>query len=139
MGIETVTTSKGMLWAGRILSILLILFFLFDSIPKILKADVVMKATKDLGFPEFAIPGIGIALLVATILYAIPRTAILGAILITAYLGGATATQIFASMHPPQPFPLSGAIAFPVVFGILVWLSLWLQDGRLRALIPLRK
>jgi peptidoglycan/LPS O-acetylase OafA/YrhL len=136
---DTGTTSKGMLWGGRILSILLIMFFLFDSIPKIIKADFVLKATKDLGFPEFAIPGIGIALLVATILYVIPRTAILGAILITGYLGGATATQIFASTHPGQPFPLAGAIAFPVVFGILVWLSLWLQDGRLRSLIPLRK
>lgn len=133
------TTSKGMLWGGRILSILLILFFLVDAIPKIMKADFVLKATKDLGFPEFAIPGIGIALLVATILYAIPRTAILGAIILTGYLGGATATQVFASTHPPQPFPLPGAIAFAVGFGVLVWLALWLQDGRLRAMIPLRK
>jgi hypothetical protein len=129
--VESASVSKGSLWAGRILSGLLVLFLIFDGVTKAIKMAQVVEATVRVGFPESAVVGIGIALLVSTALYVIPQTSILGAILLTAYLGGATATNVRAA---------SGAFntSFPVVFGILVWLGLYLRDRRLRVLIPLR-
>jgi hypothetical protein len=127
---DTVSSSKGMVWAGRVIFVLLILFFLFDSIPKILKMPFVIKPTLDLGYPESTIVGIRLALFVSLVLYMIPRTAVLGAILITGYLGGATATQVRVGAIIPF-------ILMPAVMGVLVWFSLWLRDSRIRALMPL--
>jgi hypothetical protein len=128
---QTVPVSMKMLWAGRILSALPALFLLFDAIMKFVKPEPVVKATMELGFPESVILGLGIVLLACTVLYLIPRTAVLGAILLTGYLGGAVATHV----------RVEGGlftIIFPVIFGALLWGGLYLRDERLRALIPLR-
>ena len=121
--------STRMLWAGRILSGLPALFLLFDGAMKLVKPRFVVDATVQLGYPESCILPLGIVLLASTVLYLIPRTAVLGAILLTGYLGGATATHVRAG----EPF------IGPVAFGVLVWLGLFLRDTRIRALIPLRR
>jgi hypothetical protein len=125
-------TSKAALWAGRTISGLLALFLLFDAFTKILKAPAVIAAAAQLGFSESQIFGIGILLLLCTIVYVIPRTSILGAILLTGYLGGATVTQL----HSTQPFFTT---FFPPMFGALVWAGIFLRDRAVRSLIPLRQ
>jgi hypothetical protein len=122
--------SKARLWSGWLLSGLPALFLLLDAVMKLLKPAVVVEATVQLGYPESAIAGIGIALLVSTILYIIPRTAILGAILLTGYLGGAVATHVRVGAGWFN-------VLFPVVFGTLLWGGLWLREQRLRQLLPL--
>jgi len=107
------------------------LFLLVDGVMKLIKPAVVVEATVQLGYPESVIVGLGIVLLVCTALYAIPRTAVLGAILLTGYLGGAVATHVRVG---DGVFP----ILFPVILGALLWGGLFLRDERLRALIPLR-
>jgi hypothetical protein len=124
--------SKKMLWAGRIISGLVVLFMLFDSIIHIMKPAPVLQAFVRLGFPERLSLVIGIILLVCVVLYVIPRTSVLGAILLTGYLGGAVVTNLRAGSS------LFGETLFPVYFGMLVWGGLYLRDARLRALIPLR-
>ena len=123
--------SKTNLWVGRIVSYLPALFLLVDGAMKLVKPAVVVDATVKLGYSESVIVPIGVVLIVCTILYLIPATSILVAILLTGYLGGAVATHVRA---PEGAFP----IVFPVIFGILLWLGLYLRDARLRALIPLR-
>jgi DoxX-like family len=130
--IETATVSKGSLWAGHILSILSILFFLMDAVMKLLKPAFVVDATVKLGYQEDVIQGLGIALLICTILYAIPVTSVLGAILLTGYLGGAVASNLRVGS------PLFSNVLFPVYFALMLWAGLYLRDKRLRALIPLR-
>ncbi len=120
-----------MLWAGRIISALVVLFLLFDGVTKVMKVTPVLQASAKLGYPESLIPVIGIILLVCTALYVIPRTSILGAILLTGYLGGATASQVRIGS------PLFETL-FPVIFGVLIWAGIFLREDRLRALIPLR-
>ena len=121
-------STKGMIWTGRVISGLLALFLLFDAAMKIVKAAPVLEASAKLGWPENVAVGIGIALLGSTVLYLIPQTSILGAILLTGYLGGATATHVRVG----QPF------YFPIVFGVLVWLGIYLREARVRALVPIR-
>jgi hypothetical protein len=121
------TTSR--LWPGRILSGLPTLFLLVDGGMKLFKPPVVVQSTLELGYPESAIVGIGVVLLIATILYVIPRTAVLGAILLTGYLGGAVATHVRVSG------PVFN-IVFPVIFGCMLWGGLWLRDNSLRRLVP---
>jgi len=123
--------STKMLWAGRILSGLPALFLLFDGAMKLVKPAFVVDATVQLGYPESVILGLGIVLLACTALYLIPRTSVLGAILLTGYLGGATASHVRAG----DPI---FTILFPVIFGVLIWGGLLLRDVRLRALLPLR-
>jgi hypothetical protein len=123
--------SNKQLWAARILSGLPALFLLVDGGMKLFKPAVVVQATLQLGYPESAIVGIGIVLLASTLLYLIPRTAILGAVLLTGYLGGAVATNVRVN----GPF---FNIIFPVFLGALLWGGLWLRDRRLRELLPLR-
>jgi hypothetical protein len=122
---------KGRLWTGRVLSTLAVLFLLFDAVGKLIMPAPVAQAFVRLGFPTSLGVGIGILLLICTLLYAIPRTAILGAVLLTAFLGGAVAIQMRAGS------PLFET-DFPVLFGILVWAGIYLRDNRLRKLIPLR-
>jgi hypothetical protein len=98
---------------------------------KLVKPPIVVETTIQLGYSESVILGLGIVLLASTILYMIPRTSVLGAILLTGYLGGATAT------HVRVEGPLF-SIVFPVIFGALIWLGLYLRDDRLPVLIPLR-
>ena len=124
--------SKGKLWAGRIMSWLPALFLLVDGVMKLFKPAVVVEATVKLGYPESTILPIGIVLTVCTIIYLIPRTAVLGAILLTGYLGGAVATHVRVG---EGLFPVS----FPIIFGVLLWGGLYLRDNRLRTLIPINQ
>ena len=123
--------SKGRLWTGRIISALVVLFLLFDSITKVMKVPAVMEASAQLGYPANTIFAIGIILLVCTVFYIIPRTAVLGAILLTGYLGGAVAAnlRIGTSMFNTL---------FPIVFAALAWTGIFLRESRLGALIPFR-
>jgi hypothetical protein len=117
-----------MLWVGYVLSALPVLTLLFSGALKLAKpASVVTEFTR-LGWPESLVVAIGIIELTCAIIYAIPRTAVLGAILLTGYLGGAVATHVRIEEN----------FIPPVIVGVLVWLGLYLRDPRLRALIPLR-
>lgn len=122
-------TGKGMRITGSILTGLAAALLLVDGVMKIVKPEPVVKATVQLGYPETAICGIGIALIVSVVLYIIPRTSILGAMLITGYLGGAVALVVRVGAGP-------GQIAPAVIFGVLVWAGPYLRDARLRALVP---
>ncbi len=124
--------SKKTLWTSRIVGGLPALFLFVDGAMKLVKPAVVVDATTKLGYPESTIIPIGVVLLACTILYLIPTTAVLGAILLTGYLGGAVATHVRAGE------PLF-SVVFPIIFGVLLWLALYLVDPRLRALLPLRK
>lgn len=119
------------LWGGRIASALPALFLVFDSVLKLVKPAPVVEGTVRLGYPESVIIPLGIVLLSCTVLYLIPRTSVLGAILLTGYLGGAVATHVRVGQGPFEPI-------FPTVLGVLLWGGLYLRDVRLRALIPLR-
>ena len=121
----------GGLWTGRVLSGLAILFFLFDGVAKLFKPAVVVTATVGLGFPEGEIVGIGVTLLICTALYIFPRTSILGAVLLTGYLGGAIASKV--RIHAP-----TFDIGFAIVFAAIVWGGLWLRNPRLRTILPLQ-
>jgi hypothetical protein len=113
-------------WTAWIISGLVIAFLLSDAIPKVLKMDFAVEGTLDLGYPESIVVGIGIALLVSTILYAIPRTAVIGAILLTGYLGGAIATQ--ARLE-------DWWLLFPAAIAVLVWIGLVMRQPRLQRVI----
>lgn len=129
-GLQT-SISKTSLWVGRIVSGLPALFLLVDGAMKIAKPAVVVDATTKLGYSESVIIPLGIVLIACTILYLIPPTSVLGAILLTAYLGGAVATHVRTGES-------QFSVIFPIIFGIMLWLGLYLHDLRLRALIPLR-
>jgi hypothetical protein len=128
---QTRSLSKGQLWAGRITGGLPALFLLVDGIMKLIKPAPVIEATVNLGYPEAVIIGIGIVLLASTILYLVPQTSVLGSILLTGYLGGAVATHVRVGGGWFE-------ILFPVIFGVLLWAGLWLRDGRLQQLLPVR-
>jgi hypothetical protein len=130
---QTASTSTAMLWTGRILSGLAVLFLLFDSVIKVLRLSFAVEGTTELGYPESVVLPLGILELVCLILYVIPQTSVLGAILLTAYLGGAIAT------HVRLGNPLFSHILFPVYIALFIWGGLFLLEPRLRALIPLRK
>lgn len=121
-------SNKGSLWAGRILSALPALFLLLDGVMKLVKPAFVVEATVQLGYRESVIVGLGVVLVACTILYLIPRTAVLGAILLTGYLGGAVAT------HVRVGGPL-GSILMPVILGVMLWGGLYLRDERVRSLV----
>ena len=120
--------SNMQLWTGRIVSGLAALFLLWDGTMKLLKPAVVVKATRDLGYPESDIAGIGMVLLACTLLYLFPRTSILGAILLTGYLGGAIASQVRVEASWFN-------VVFAFVFACLLWGGLWLRDVRVRDLL----
>jgi hypothetical protein len=119
-------TTRSARWAGRVVSALVVAFLAFDGITKAMMVEPVVEATTQLGYPEGSVFGIGLTLLVCTALYAVPRTAILGAILLTGYLGGAVATQV----RVEDPWFL-----FPAFIGVLAWGGLFLRDGRVRTLV----
>ena len=129
--IQTAPTSKSMLWTGRIISALPVLFLLMDGVMNLFKPRVVVDATVQLGYPESVILGLGIVLVTCTVLYIIPPTSGLGAILLTGYLGGAVATHVRVG---EGLFP----VLFPVILGVLIWGGLYLRDERIRTLVPLR-
>ena len=116
-------------WTGRIMGGIVILFMLMDSIFKFVVNDDVIKATTDLGFQTHHLPILGTLGLIATVLYILPRTEIFGALMLTAYWGGAIAT------HVRLDNPLFTHILFPVYLGILAWGALWIKSERLRNLV----
>ena len=129
---ETAPLAARRPWAGYIISALPILFLLFDALGKFIKPAPVVEGTVQLGYSESVIVPLGIVLLICTILYCVPRTAVLGAILLTGYLGGAVATHVRVGN------PAFTHVLFPVYLGVLIWLGLYLRDARLRELVPLR-
>jgi hypothetical protein len=119
---------------GWVMSGLVIAFLLMDAAMKLLALPVVLEASGPLGFPGAAMArGLGIVLLLCTLLYAAPQTAVLGAILLTGYLGGAAATHVRVGS------PLFTHVLFGVYLGLLLWAGLYLRDAALRRLIPFRK
>lgn len=125
--------SKVAIWIGRIISGLIVAFFVFDGGIKVVPLDMVVQGMTEFGIPAELARPLGIVTLVSTALYAIPRTSVLGAILLTGYLGGAMAT------HLRDTGPLLLHNLLTVFIGALVWGGLYLRDPRLRALIPLRQ
>ena len=119
-------------WIGWILSGLAILFLLFDSVIKLVGHPAVTQSFGELGFPVTLALAIGILELVCLVIYLIPQTSVLGAILLTGYLGGAVASQLRIEA------PLFSNVLFPVYVGLLIWGGLYLREDRLHALIPLR-
>lgn len=128
MNQDTPTISNARLWLGRVTSGLVTLFLLFDGMMKLFKPEVVLKATRELGYPESEIVGIGTVLLICTILYVIPRTSVLGATLLTGYLGGAIASQLRIGAPWFNVF-------FAFALGCLAWIGLCLREDRVRMLL----
>ena len=124
-------SSKKRLWAGWIMGGLPALFLLLDASMKFVKPAAVVEGSLKVGFPESTLVGIGIALLLSTLLYLVPRTAVLGAILLTGYLGGAVATNV-------RVIGPVFNIVFPIIFAALLWGAIWLRDRRLQDLLPFR-
>jgi hypothetical protein len=121
---------RAQVWTGRVLTAIAVLFLAFDTVFKFVRPPEVVKGTTELGWPEDVILPLGIVCLVMLVLYLIPRTAVLGALLWTGYLGGAVATHV--RIHNP----LFSHILFPVYVALLLWGGLWFRDRRLRALLP---
>lgn len=128
--IQTVPVSKKRLWAGRIISALPVLLLLFSGVMKLLKPPAVLQSFAGYGYPEHLLVAIGFLEIACTVVYVIPRTSILGAILVTGYLGGATATNVRIG---------NPAFIMTTLLGVLAWLGLYLRDDRLRAVLPLRE
>ena len=128
---QTVPVSKTMLWAGRILGALAVVFLLFDTVLHLMKPAPVAAAFAQLGYPLDLAVGIGTLELVCVALYVIPRTSLLGAILLTGYLGGAVASQLRVGHSFFET-------VFPIIIGVLVWGGLFFHSRRLRAIFPLR-
>ena len=114
---------------GYAITALVTLFLVFDSVTKLLRLPVVVEATVQMGFPASTVPIIGATLLACLALYLVPRTAVLGAVLLTGYLGGAVCAQLRIEA------PLFSTLLFPVYVGVLVWLGLYLRSAALRALV----
>ncbi len=127
---QTAPVSKKMLWTGYVISAIPVLMLLFSGIMKLVKPPSVVEGFVRLGYPASLVVAIGILEIACTIIYLIPRTSVLGAILLAGYLGGATATLVRVG---------ESAFIAPVVFGVLIWLGLFLREPRLRALLPLRQ
>src|SRR5215510_1806605 len=124
---EVGVTSKAKQWTGRVITVFTVAFLLFDAIVKVLNLPVAVEGTVRLGYPARLVMYIGIVELVCLGMYLYPRTAVVGAILLTGYLGGATATQV----RIENPW-----FIFPVAVGVLVWAGLFLRNGRLRPIFP---
>lgn len=123
--------SKAALWTGRVISILVILDFLMSAGFGIVRPPVAVQGSLAMGFPESTLLPTGVTLLVCTVLYVIPRTSVLGAILITGYLGGAVAAHVRIGS------PAFDSV-FAVLLGVLTWGGLYLREPRLRSLLPLK-
>ena len=130
---ETASNRTVAVWAGRVLSGLVVLFLLLDGAMKLVPLQPVIDSGGELGWPtDFAtLRTLGVVLIASALLYAYPRTAMLGAILITGYLGGAVAT------HARIGSPLFRHTLFGVYIGVMAWGGLWLRDRELRALLPI--
>jgi DoxX-like family len=121
-------STKIMYWAGWVISAIPILMFTASAVLKFMKTDEAMKGFHDLGWPDSLALALGITELTCTVIYAIPRTSVLGAILLTGYMGGAIATHV----------RIGELFVVQALLGVAVWLGLYLRESRIRALIPLR-
>ena len=121
----TTRSATAKTWAARVVGSLLVLFLLIDGAGKVLRLAPYVEGTARVGYPASCVVPLGLVLLACTILYVVPRTAILGAVLLTGYLGGATATHV----RMGEPF------VFPVVFGVLLWACLYVRDQRVPTLL----
>jgi hypothetical protein len=128
-GAQGMTTSTRAVWTGRILSGIAVLFLAFDGSMKLLNLAPAVEATSQLGYPANVVVPLGVLQIVCLIIYLIPRTAPLGAILWTGYLGGAIATHVRVGN------PLFSHVLFPTYIAALLWVGLWLRDARVRGLL----
>jgi hypothetical protein len=133
--IATTAPSRSRLWTSRILSTLTVLFLIMDIVFKFIRPipPQVLQSVAQLGLQPGLLTAIGVLLLICTVLYVIPATSVLGAVLLTGYLGGAISLQVRVGN------PLFGYVLFPVYIGVLMWAGLYLRESRLHALLPLRK
>ncbi len=129
-GPGTVAPSRTAIWIGWILGAVPVLFMAMSSVMKLSRSPQVLEAWGQFGYPEGTLVAIAVAELACAVLYAVPRTAVLGAVLVTGYLGGATATHVRVGQ---------AAFVAPVVLGVLAWAGLFLREPRLRVLLPLRR
>lgn len=125
--------ARAMLWTGRVLSGLFVAFMAFDSGIKLVRLPVVAQTLQQLGYPPSVGFSIGLMEALFTLLYLIPRTAVLGALLMTCVLGGAVASQVRTGG------PLFSHVLFGVYLGLVMWGGLWLRDARLRTVLPIRR
>ena len=125
--------SRGAVYAGRVLSGIAVVFLLFDATLKVLKVQAAVEGTVQLGYPESVILPIGLIQIICLIVYLVPRTSVLGALLWTGYLGGAVATHVRVGS------PLYSHTLFPIYVAALLWGGLWLCDARVRALLPVSR
>jgi DoxX-like family len=132
IGTKAVSAGKGAVWTGRVLSTLAVLFMLLDAAGKFVMPAGVVQAFQRLGFPLSLGPGVGVLILVCTAAYVVPRTAVFGAVLLSAFFGGAVAIQMRAGS------PMFETV-FPVIFGVIVWAGVYLRDCRLREVFPIRR
>jgi hypothetical protein len=130
--LEPAVLSRRALWTGRVLSGLAMAFLAVDAVGKLLKPAPVVEGTVRLGFPESVIVSLGLIQVACLVTYLVPRTAVLGAVLWTGYLGGAIATHVRVGS------PLLTHTLFPIYVATFLWLGLWLRDQRVRAILPLR-
>jgi hypothetical protein len=130
---ELIPISPVALWTGRILSGLVIVFLLFDGAIKLIPLDIVIETSRQLGIPTDLAVMLGVLTLIGTVLYAWPRTSVLGAILLSGYLGGAIYVHVRAGS------PLFSHTLFGVYLGIMIWGGLYLRDERLRLIFPWRR
>lgn len=128
----TTTTSRKALWTGRIMTGLVATFLAVDAIAKLVRIQPVIEGSQQLGYPPSTVLTIGVLLLGSLIVYLIPRTALIGAVLLTGYLGGAIATHIRVEN------PLFSHTLFPTYVAALIWGGLYLRDRRVRALLAPR-
>ncbi len=125
----TAPISRAASITGIVLTVLLTLFLLFDCVTKMLQVDAVVSATVQMGFPAWSVPVIGVVLAICLALYLVPRTSLLGAVLLTGYLGGAVCAQLRIEA------PLFSTMLFPVYTGIVVWVALYLRSAQLRQIV----
>lgn len=130
--VQPIVVSRRTLWVARIIGGLATLFILMDGVMKLLNPPPVTEATVALGWPAHLILWLGILEVVCIVLYLLPQTSILGAILMTGYLSGAVATHVRIGS------PLF-SVVFPILLGLMLWAALYISDARVRALIPLRE
>ena len=127
----TEATAMWQLWTGRVVAVLSVLFLLLDAAGKFIKPPQVVQACERLGIPVHLSPILGVLLTISTLLYAFPRTAVFGAVLLTGYLGGAISIHLRAGSSLFE-------IVFPAIMGVLVWAGIYLRDTRLRSVFPIR-
>jgi hypothetical protein len=128
---QTASTSKALVWIGRVVSAVPVLMLIMSGIMKFNLPESAVKDMTQIGWQPQIMPALGIVELGSTLLYIIPQTAVLGAILLTGYLGGAVATHVRVADYSHMPIP--------IVLGIIIWVGLYLRDERLRRLVPIRQ